>query len=184
MSARLFVALPLPEPVSDMLLDTMEGVDGARWLDADNLHLTLRFIGLVDGHLADDLYLALDAVRAEPFALELRGVGHFDTKQHGRSYGQGLWAATAPCPPLAALQNTVEMACRRAGMAAETRRFLPHVTLARMNRSTGDYTGWLTRHSRLRTTPWEVRKMALYQSHLTPAGAQYEPLETYRLTSR
>ncbi len=175
--SRLFVALPLPSRVSDALLDTMEGVDAARWQDADNLHLTLRFVGAVDGRLADDLHLALCAVRAAPFALQLRGVGHFEHKQRGRA----LWAGVAPSPALDGLHSAVEMACRRAGLAAETRKFLPHVTLARLNRSSGDFAGWLTRHGRLAPEPWEVRAMALYQSHLTEHGAHYEVLETYRL---
>lgn len=177
MTARLFVALPLPEAVSDVLLDTMEGVDAARWQEADNLHITLRYIGEVDGRLADDLHLALSAVRAAPFALQVAGVGHFEEKQRGKA----LWAALARSAPLEALRGAVEMACRRAGLAAETRRFLPHVTLARMNRSTGDFTGWLSRHAQLCAGPWEVRSMALYQSHLRPGGAHYEVLETYRL---
>ncbi len=177
MSARLFVALGLPEKVSDPLLDLMEGVDGARWQDADNLHVTLRYIGAVDGRVADDVHLALSQVRAPPFPLKIRGVGHFERKRLGKA----LWADFAPSPPLEALQHSVEMAVRRAGMEAETRKFMPHITLARLNRSTGDFSNWLTRHGALALPPWEVRTMALYQSHLTQYGAHYEVLETYPL---
>ena len=56
---RLFVALRPPETIRDHLIDTMEGLDGARWQSDDQLHLTLRFIGEVDAMQAEDLASAL-----------------------------------------------------------------------------------------------------------------------------
>lgn len=181
---RLFIAMPIPAPITETLLDTMEGVDNARWQDADNLHVTLRFLGEVDVQAADDLHVALERVRAAPFALEIAGVGHFEKRHRSHAHSKAIWAGIAPCPALANLVQKVEMACRSAGLEAETRKFVPHVTLARLNRSSGDISGWLTRHAKLRAPPWEVRKVALFASHLTPGGASYEILETYPLSAR
>ena len=167
---RLFVALPLPEEVREALLDPMEGLVGVRWQDADNLHVTLRFIGEVDRRQADDIVLALEQVAVRRFDVALRGVGHFARK--GRA--TALWAAVVPCPALDELQARVEQACRRAGLAAETRKFVPHVTLARLNAGSGALGGWLARHGTLAAGPWPVTGFALYESHLRAGGAFYE----------
>ena len=82
---RLFVALRLPESVCDALLDTMEGVAGARWQDADNLHITLRFVGEIDRHQADDVISALECVPMRPFPLAIDGVGHFDGAKRAKA---------------------------------------------------------------------------------------------------
>ena len=108
---RLFVALRPPEDIRDALIDTMEGIDGARWQFDEQLHLTLRFAGEVDARTADDLANALSQVSMEPFALAIRGVGTFDKKGRVTS----LWAGVAPCEPLAILQRRIERACQRGG---------------------------------------------------------------------
>ena len=77
---RLFIALRPPSAIRNPLIDTMEGVEGARWQYDEQLHLTLRFVGEVDARTADDLVGALSQVRAELFTLALRGVGSFERK--------------------------------------------------------------------------------------------------------
>ena len=174
---RLFVALRPPEDIRDPLIDTMEGVVGARWQGDDQLHLTLRFVGEVDAAQADDLASALQAVRLAPFTLRLRGVGTFERK--GRT--TALWAKVEESEPLAILQRRGETACRRAGLAPETRRFVPHVTIARINASTGPIGGWLAQHGRLALPDWHVTHFHLYESRLDAGGAHYEPLLDFAL---
>ena len=108
---RLFVALRPPAPLRDTLIDTMDAVEGARWQDEDQLHLTLRFVGEVDPPVAEDLAAALGQVAAPPFTLVVAGAGHFARK--GRP--TALWAGIAPSPALVALQHKVERACQRVG---------------------------------------------------------------------
>lgn len=172
---RLFVALPLPETVTDGLLDTMEGLAGARWQDADNLHITLRFIGEVDRHQADDIISALTGVPFRPLPVALSGVGHFDGPKRPRA----IWAKVTPSPALADLQHSVEMACRRAGLAAETRKFVPHITLARLNSGSDPIGGWLTRHSCLQLPPWTATGFALFESDLSAQGAIYSEIARF-----
>ena len=175
---RLFVALRPPEQIRDPLIDTMEGVGGARWQSEEQLPLTLRFVGEVDTAQANDLASALSAVRAPRFTLSIRDVGTFEKK--GRI--TALWAGLEPSEPLVILHRRVERACRAAGLVPETRKFVPHVTIARTNASTGPVGGWLAAHGQLRLPPWEVETFHLYESRLDPGGAHYEPLLAFPLS--
>ena len=174
-SRRLFVALRPPEPVCDALLDTMEGVAGARWQDADNLHITLRFIGEVDRHMFADICTALASVPLRPFPVRIAGVGHFE----GRRRPKAIYAAVQASGELSTLQHSLEMACRRAGLPAETRRFVPHVTLARLNSGSAPIDGWLREHGDLSLEPWCVADFELFESDLTPQGAIYSPVASF-----
>ena len=176
---RLFIALRPPSAIRNPLIDTMEGVEGARWQYDEQLHLTLRFVGEVDARTADDLVGALSQVRAELFTLALRGVGSFERKGRVTS----LWAKVEPSEPLAILQRRVERACRAAGLEPVTRKFVPHVTIARVNASTGPIGVWLADHGRLTLPDWEVERFWLYESRLDAGGAQYEPLLEFPLTA-
>jgi|TARA_R100000049_G_scaffold5031_1_gene12939 2'-5' RNA ligase len=174
---RLFVALRPPPDIRDPLIDTMEGVEGARWQSDEQLHLTLRFVGEADTAQANDLVSALEAVRAPRFTLQLRGLGTFERKGRTRA----LWAKVDESEPLAILHRRVERACRAAGLAPETRKFVPHVTIARVNASTGPIGGWLATHGRLALPPWPVDAFHLYESRLEPGGAHYEPVVDFPL---
>jgi 2'-5' RNA ligase len=88
---RLFVAIRPPQFILDQLLDMMGGVQNARWQDEEQLHLTLRFIGEVDRHQAEDVAAALGAVRSHPFEISLSGVGSFSKRGKGT-----LWAGIGP----------------------------------------------------------------------------------------
>ena len=76
---RLFIALPLPAPVLKGLAGLCSGLPGARWIRPENMHVTVRFIGEVDGAGADDVHLALRGVRGWAFPLSLSGLGSFQT---------------------------------------------------------------------------------------------------------
>ena len=172
---RLFVALSLPEAVRETLLDTMEGLSGARWQDADNLHITLRFIGEVDRHMFDDIVTALESVPFKPFVLQLHGVGHFQ----GRKRARAVWARVPETKLLSDLQYSVEMACRRAGVLAEARKFVPHVTIARLNSQSGDMGSWLSQNGTLSSGTWQVEGFSLYESHLTNQGPVYQEIARF-----
>lgn len=159
------------------MLALMDGIDNARWQDDAQLHLTLRFVGEVDTPTANDLADALGRIRFAPFDLEYRGVGHF-----GRGpWPSAVWAGVAPSAALAALAKKVDRACIAAGCAGETRRFVPHVTLARLNRRSGPVGAWLSRHGDFACAPVRVDHFALYASTLGAGGSHYEPVVRYAL---
>ncbi|MGB3167172.1 MAG: RNA 2',3'-cyclic phosphodiesterase [Alteraurantiacibacter sp.] len=174
-SRRLFVALRPPQRVCDALLDTMEGVAGARWQDADNLHITLRFIGEVNRHMFADICTVLSTVPFRPFPVRIASVSHFEGKRRPRA----IWAAVEGSPALRSLQNSVEMACRRAGLLPETRKFVPHVTLARLNSASAPIHGWLCTHGDLSLQPWIVDRFELFESDVTPQGAIYSSVASF-----
>ena len=174
---RLFVAIRPPEPVRDLLLDTMDGVAALRWQDDDQLHLTLRFVGEVERPLAEDLAAALATLRFAPFAIRIAGVGRFDHHRKG-----ALWAGVEPRAPLAALAAKVERICVGVGLPPERRAFHPHITLARWGRGVGaSLDPWLAHHAALRSDEFSVDAFTLYQSHLGQGGAHYEAVADYAL---
>jgi 2'-5' RNA ligase len=166
---RLFVALPLPEDIADLLLDLQDDPEELRWVHADSLHLTLRFIGEVDGSAAEDGAAALAALRFPAFALSLAGVGCFSHRRHG-----ALWAGVQPKEPVTELARKVDRAVQSAGFPAETRAFQPHVTLARWSGPKPAIEGWLQRHAGLHAPPWRVERLVLFESRLGKAGPSYE----------
>ncbi|HEX8580656.1 MAG TPA: RNA 2',3'-cyclic phosphodiesterase [Allosphingosinicella sp.] len=174
---RLFVAIRPPEPIRAQLLDLMEGMAEARWQDEDQLHLTLRFIGEVDGRTAEDIDIALSGVRHPAFELVLDGLGAFNR----RGQPTALWAGVAPHEPLQALHKKIDYALQRAGVQPERRAYLPHITLARFGRGGGSLQPLLARAGTISSAPFPVREFSLYESRLTPAGATYTPVAHYSL---
>lgn len=172
---RLFTAIRLPSAVMDGLLDTMEALEGARWQDDEQLHLTLTFLGDVDGHGVDDLVTSLSRVAFDPFALDIKGVGHFEHK--GRV--NAVWAGVAPSPALEVLQQRVAQACTAACLPPDHRRFLPHITLARMNRAGPDLPAWLARHALLALPAFTVSRFALFESTLGQGGSLYTTIAEF-----
>jgi 2'-5' RNA ligase len=177
MPHRLFIAIRPPEDVRDRLVDAMEGIEGARWVDEENLHLTLRFVGEIERPAANDLAAALGRIQWPGFPLRIEGVGHFTRKGQARA----LWARVPASEALEGLRQKVEAACEATGLGRETRRFTPHVTLARLIRSTGEIGGWLSSFGDLRAGPWNVMEFILYESHLGHTGAFYEPVTAFGL---
>ncbi len=174
---RLFVALRLPPPLRAAALAAMDGIEGARWQEDSQLHVTLRYIGDVERQVAEDIALALQRVRAPALDLALHGVGSFDAKRAGRS----VWAGVTPHDAVTALHRKIDHALIATGLPPEGRAFLPHVTLARLNGASGPIDRFLTTHAGLTSQPARFDRFVLYESHLDPGGAWYEPVVRYPL---
>ena len=169
---RLFVAIDLPPALKDELAGFGHAIPGARWLPADQLHLTLAFLGDVEPEAQETVIHELTAVAAAPFAMRLRGVGHFPPRGTPRV----LWVGIEPCPPLMDLQRQVAAAVRRAGIALEKRKFSPHITLARLKNPPRDRVGaFLAAHNLYAGREFEVGSIVLFSSVLTAAGAVHTP---------
>jgi len=175
---RLFIGLHPPPAIREELAALAIGMPGARWLAADNIHLTLRFLGEVSPADAEDLDAALRALKAAPAPVHLQGIGTFG---QGRKVNT-VWVAAARDPALLHLRDRVEAAVQRAGFAPEGRKFVPHVTLARLKAP--DPTrleGFIAAHNDRAFAPFTAEAVTLFESHLTRAGAEYEVCETYPL---
>ena len=174
---RLFVALQLPEDVARGLTAIQSGVPGARWSTREQLHLTLRFIGEVDGLDANAINEMLAALSAPRFTVELKGVGAFGGKNP-----RALWAGVAANDALLHLQRKIESAIQRLGFAAEERKYTPHVTLARLRATpAGRVMDYLSDHGLYASGPFEVNQFALFSSRLTQNGSIYVAEQEYVL---
>lgn len=176
-SHRLFVALRPPRPIRALLTGAMHGISGARWQDDDQLHLTLRFIGDVDRHQAEDVAAALGALHAPAITARIAGVSLFE--HHGRLHM--VWAGVSPADPIAALHRKVDQLLSRVGVAPETRSFLPHITLARLNRGSGPVAPFMALHSDLASEPFVFGHATLYESEMGRGGSRYHPVARYPL---
>ena len=176
---RLFVGLELPWEVRQRMALLMgAGIPGARWVPAENYHVTLRFIGEAPRHLADEIDHALAALKAPSFALTLAGIGTF--AKGGRS--QSLWLGVARSEPLERLQSKIETALQRCGLEPERRRFQPHVTLARLdNAAEAKLAGFVQAHNLFRTDPVTVEHFTLFRSLLGKEQPVYTPEVEYPL---
>ncbi len=174
---RLFVAIRPPAAIRGLLLGAMGGISGARWQNDDQLHLTLRFVGEVDRHRAGDVHAALGAIHHAPFEIALNGIGAFDR----RGLPETVWAGVTPHEPMKALHKKVDAALVRVGIEPEQRAYLPHITLARLKRSSGPVGDLLEQSGGLASTPFVVDSFALFESTLTPEGAVYSIVERYKL---
>jgi 2'-5' RNA ligase len=167
---RLFVALAFPEDVAARLDGLTGGVPGADWVESDNFHLTLRFVGETPEDKAEDLAYALMDVRAKPFDIELAGVGHFSTGEEVRA----LWAGVRKSPALEALRHKIEDSCRRQGFGNEERKFHPHVTLARLKDAPlAKVQDFLAHNALFKAGPIRIDRFALYSSLRRAGGSVY-----------
>ena len=177
---RLFTGLEIPTDLADSLAMLRGGLPGARWIDSENYHMTLRFIGDVDDALAQEVAMSLRQVRRPAFDLRLDGLGSF-----GGRKPRAIFAAVEPSAPLLELQAEQERLLRRAGLEPEGRKFTPHVTLARLrdssSRQVADYLG-ARGHFRSRSFP--VSRFVLFSSKASVGGGPYVIEEAYPLTTR
>lgn len=172
---RLFAALPLPDNVRARLAALSNGIEGARWVAAEDLHITLRFIGDIQEDRGDDAYAALGAVQFEPISVTLSGAGHFGTAAKAHS----IWIGVERTPELAALHERIDRALVRAGFPPEGRKFLPHVTLARLGRARSHHVrGWLEANGAFFALPFAAGSFVLYESR----RAHYLPLAEFPLS--
>lgn len=124
---RLFTALEVPPHVAESLSRLRGGIPGARWIDVENYHITLRFLGDVDDALARDAANALSFVQRQEFPLTLDQLDFF-----GGDKPRAIVVRAKAEPALLELQAEQERLMRRLGAPPEPRKFTPHVTLARL----------------------------------------------------
>ena len=171
---RLFVGIDLPPEIKLSLSLIATGVPGAKWVDAGNYHLTLRFIGEIDEGRAEDVDAALGQIRAPRFDLALAHVGHFGLRQ--------LWVGVERNEALQHLHGKIESALTRLRFMPEERRYTPHVTLARLKgTSEARLQAYLAQHALYRAPPFRVEHFSLIASYLTKSGAIYEDQADYSL---
>ncbi|MBB4065260.1 RNA 2',3'-cyclic phosphodiesterase [Gellertiella hungarica] len=174
---RLFTALEIPRQVALSLSLLRGGLPGARWIDVENYHITLRFIGDVDGRTADEIVDRLDRIDRPEFQISLLGAGSFGSRKP-----HAVWAGVSPHPEMTALQAEIERLCQRIGLPPDPRKFSPHVTLARLKASrVDDVVHYLEGRSNFSTAPFTVSRFVLLSSRESVGGGPYVTEEVFSL---
>lgn len=173
---RLFVGLAVPEDTAHDLARLADNMPGARWTEPENMHVTLRFIGEVSELEAEDIHHELARITAKPFGYEIAGL---DTFGQGRK-AHALFARVILTPELELLQGRTESAVARTGRPRETRKFKPHVTLARLNKPSEErLQSFIAANNLVRAGPIGVDHFILYESRPGNGGPVYIPLHEY-----
>jgi RNA 2',3'-cyclic 3'-phosphodiesterase len=179
---RLFVALEIPSAMRENFIALIESLRAAssqtRWVGAENLHVTLKFIGEVPEAKLTAIRSVLASVRSDqPVALDIRGLGFFPNEKHPRVF----WAGIEASPNLKTLAADIEQAMEKLGVRREPRPFSPHLTLARFEpprlpeKIRATIEGNLARDfGSLRTSNFH-----LIESKLKPSSAEYTTLESF-----
>ena len=190
MNLRLFVALDPPEPVrrriaamqAELRRAAGRHADEVRWVAPEDVHLTLQFLGAVPEERLEALRGALAALarQARPLALELKGAGGFPSARRPRVVWVGVGGEIAPLADLAA---GLGRRLAPLGFPPEDRPLSPHLTLgrAREGRGAPGLGGALAQVASLEGAPWRAEALVLFRSHLSPAGARYQPLDRFPL---
>jgi 2'-5' RNA ligase len=166
---RLFTALELPKEVCAELSALHQPLPGARWLQPADYHLTLRFAGDIDNHLAREFVANLASIDIDAFELTVEGLGAF-----GGNDPHTVWAGVAPSATLDVLARAHDKAARATGLPPEKRAFKPHITLARLKGSRVDAVAkFLTRYSGYRSEPFFVGQTVLMSSRPLTGGGPY-----------
>src|SRR5215211_6530658 len=166
---RLFTGLEIPAELAESLSLLRGGLPGARWIDRENYHLTLRFIGDVDDEVAREVAWLLGKVRRREFELQLDGLSTF-----GGRRPRAVVATVAPSPSVMELQAEHERLMQRVGLDPEGRKYTPHITLARLrdssSRQVADY---LAVRSLFRTATFPVSRFVLFSARASVGGGPY-----------
>lgn len=176
---RTFLALPVPDALTAPLLAVGHRLPVVRPVAAENLHLTLHFLGDVPEAQLEELCGEIARKPLPGALLKLDGVSHFEGVAGGSFHG-----VIAPDAGLTALHDRLKVCITRAGLPFQRRRFRPHVTLARFRGldavEAGRVTSALSTQQPLMGQA-AAERLVLYRSHLRPSGAEYEELIDFPL---
>ncbi len=176
---RLFTAIELPVLLRQRLALLQGGLDGAKWTERDNFHLTLNFIGEVSEQVAEDAHDALSSIRMSPFDLELKGTSSFAKGDDVKV----LWVGVAQNEALHRLKEKIDRALQKYDVPVENRKYVPHVTLARFRFGAEEAKAaqFMAEHNLFSGDAFEVGHFTLFRTHRTKSGSQYEALAEYQL---
>jgi 2'-5' RNA ligase len=176
---RLFTALEVPANVGSALSMLRGGLPGARWIDPEFYHLTLRFIGDIDDSMAREVAFILGQVRRDAFEVRLDELSSF-----GGHRPRAVVALAAPNQPLLELQSEHERLLRRVGLEPEGRKYTPHVTLARLRDSSSHQVAeYLSARGHFRSPPFEASRFVLFSARESIGGGPYVVEAEYPLAT-
>jgi RNA 2',3'-cyclic 3'-phosphodiesterase len=174
---RLFVAIPLPEDIKLLLSDLQHKDDRVRWVSQEQMHLTLKFLGQMNGFQRKQISGLLDQIKFKQFKISIDGLGFFPERGLPRVFWAGIQSDT---DALFRLQADVEAAAMKAGADKDKNRFKPHVTLARLNDRSIKKSELINSDLKLSSRKFKVDHFNLYQSILQPEGAIHTVIKSFQ----
>lgn len=177
---RLFTGLEIPPYVAESLALKRGGLYGARWIDPENYHITLRFIGDVDYTTAHEVVDSLDRLaHSEAFSLKLDHLNAF-----GGDKPRALFAGVETNAVLLRLQAAHERVLQRIGLAPEGRKFVPHVALARLKGASAlEVARFIALAGRFDPLEFPVGRFVLFSSRDSVGGGPYLIEHAYPLAA-
>lgn len=177
---RLFTGLEVPPDIALQLSLHRGGLSGARWIEPSDYHVTLRFLGDVDGSTARDAFDFLADIQRGPITVTLDEIASF-----GGDKPHSVYARVAPDAAITDLQGEHERLMRRIGLPPETRKFVPHVTLGRLkNVSPLAVADYLSTRAMMRPLRFTASRFVLYSSRASTGGGPYIVEAAYPLQER
>lgn len=174
---RLFSGLELTSDIRSQLSGLRTPIPGARWIEEENLHLTLRFFGDIDNGQAREVVSSLQAIEQHAFALQLAGLGVFTEKDP-----RTLWAGVVPNPSLRQLAQANEAAARAAGLKPQSRKFVGHVTLARLRQPRIEALARFLQHNGgYKSRLFSIQEFVLFSSRPRTGGGPYAVEDAFAL---
>jgi 2'-5' RNA ligase len=176
---RLFTGLEIPREVALSLSLLRGGLPGARWIDPENYHITLRFIGDIDDRLAHEIASLLDGMKRRSFEVRFGAVQAF-----GGRKPRAIVVAVEPIQPLLELQAEQERLMQRLGLEPEGRKFTPHLTLARLRDSSSrEVADYLSTRGPVFGSSFRVSRFVLFSSRSSVGGGPYVVEADYPLAA-
>jgi 2'-5' RNA ligase len=179
---RLFVAISLSNELrarfSALLQELRPLAPPTKFVPAENLHLTLKFLGEVPPAKLDEIRSVLSTVRSQqPVTLEFRALAFFPNKRHPKV----LWVDAQSTASLKSLAANIDRAMHTLGFPLETRAFTPHLTLARFYKpGIPPKLHVAVKENASRTFgSLTASDFHLIESKLKPSGAEYTILESF-----
>jgi 2'-5' RNA ligase len=179
---RIFIAVDLSTDIRKALSEVQRELrpvtDTARWVAAESIHITLKFIGEAPDKRVEDIHGALAGLNWKPFTITVRNVGFFPGTRSPRVFWAGMEA-----PTMEGLAEELDARMERIGFEKERRAFRPHITLARAreNRMDSSLVTASEKYQNHEFGSFLVDRVFLFQSTLKPSGAVYDKIKEYLL---
>lgn len=171
---RLFTAVRLPDHIRRAI--PVPAGSGMKPVAAENLHITLRYLGEIRREKADELRSILRSVNFNPFTATVKGTGCFPNRRNPMV----LWIGVEPAGPFEAIFYRIEEALRPLGYGPEKRRYHPHITVARTGTNVKkEAVRFLDEYDDINAGDFLVEEFVLYESILKRDGPEYRLVEGY-----
>lgn len=157
----IFIAVSIPPGISQTLQRLTHGISNTEWVEKENLHITLRYIGKIQGFQLHDIAEALQDIQAKPISLKIKGMGHFIKKR-----GITLYAQIDNSSSLTPLKNMVDKKLGEVGFPKSRSHYIPHITIGYYKGKNNETVAhFLEANSFFETETFEIKSFKIFSSH-------------------